>query len=123
MRRPREQEAQAYTEFVKVCEAYEVLSDSLMKRIYDKYGEFSLKNGVMKGGDRFPGYVNVGHHFKVFERFFGTTNPYIENPVAAPSDETELQRIGKENREPDIVVRLECELAEFFNGAIKEVAF
>jgi len=58
MRCSREEEAHAYQKFVKVCEAWEVLSDPLMKRIYDKYGEYSLKNGVMKGTDRFPGYVN-----------------------------------------------------------------
>ena len=60
MRRPRAQEAKAYTEFVKVTEAYEVLSDPLMKRVYDKYGEYSLKNGVPKGQDKFAGYVNQG---------------------------------------------------------------
>ena len=58
LRCPREKEAAAYREFVKICEAWEVLSDPLMKRIYDKYGEYSLKHGVMKGSDRFPGYVN-----------------------------------------------------------------
>ena len=49
MRCPRDQEAQAYLQFTKLCEAYEVLSDPLMKRIYDKYGEYSLKHGVQKG--------------------------------------------------------------------------
>ena len=49
MRCPREVEAQAYAQFVKLCEAYEVLSDPLMKRVYDKYGEYSLKHGVPKG--------------------------------------------------------------------------
>ena len=90
MRNPREKEAQAYKQFVKVCEAYEVLSDPLMKRIYDKYGEYSLKNGVMKGMDRFQGYVNKGQHYKVFESFFGSTNPYIQEPAAEARDQTEL---------------------------------
>lgn len=66
MRNPRQNEAQCYKKFVKLCEAYEVLSDPLMKRIYDKYGEYSLKQGVPKGSDRFTGYTNQGHHFKVF---------------------------------------------------------
>ena len=66
------------------------MSTPLMKRIYDKYGEYSLKHGVMKGQDQFPGYVNQGQHFKIFEKFFGTINPSIENPVAGPSDQTEL---------------------------------
>ena len=32
-----------------------------------------------------------------------------------------MARIDAENRETDIVVTLECELYEFFNGAVKEV--
>lgn len=121
MRCPREQEAQAFKRFVKLSEAYEVLADPLMKRIYDKYGEYSLKHGVMKGTDRFPGYVNQGMHFKIFEKFFGTSNPYIENPSCGPAGGTELEQINRRNREPDIDVTLECELFEFFNGAVKEV--
>ena len=58
MKCERDQEAQAYKVFVKLCEAYEVLSDPTMKRIYDKYGEYSLKNGVPKGQDKFMGYIN-----------------------------------------------------------------
>ena len=34
----------------------------------------------------------------------------------------ELQRINAENREEDIIVTLECELYEFYNGAVKEVS-
>lgn len=78
MRNPREREAEAYRNFTRVSEAYEVLADPLMKRIYDKYGEYSLKHGVPKGVDKFAGYVNQGNHFKVFEAFFGSQNPYIE---------------------------------------------
>lgn len=79
MRNPKEMQAQCYIKFVKICEAYEVLSNPLMKRIYDKYGDYSLKNGVQKGVDKFPGYCNTGNHFQVFQAFFGSSNPYIEN--------------------------------------------
>ena len=123
LRNPREEEAQTYQRFTKICEAYEVLADPLMKRIYDKYGEYSLKSGVPKGQDKFAGYVNMGNHFKVFERFFGTTNPLIEESVAAASHEAELERINTKNREEDIVVTLECELYEFYNGSVKEVNY
>ena len=58
LRNAREQEAQAYLKCTKLCEAYQVLSDPLMKRVYDKYGEYSLKNGVPKGQDKFAGYTN-----------------------------------------------------------------
>lgn len=92
-----------------------------MKRIYDKYGEYSLKHGVPKGVDKFSGYVNIGDHFKVFENFFGSSNPFIENPRPTSADTTELELIDKQNREKDIEITLECELYEFFNGAVKEV--
>ena len=46
-RNPDDQEA--VTKFKEAKEAYEVLSDPTMKRIYDKYGEYSLKHGVPKG--------------------------------------------------------------------------
>jgi len=68
-----------------------------MKRIYDRYGDYSLKNGVPKGPDRFDGYVNMGDHFKIFESFFGTTNPFIEQAAKdASTPLTELEKIAKE---------------------------
>ncbi len=101
-----------------------MLSDPLMKRIYDKYGDYSLKNGVMKGTDKFAGYANSGNHFQIFQKFFGSTNPYIEDIRRSPNDDpTELERIAKDKRAEDIVVVLECELFEFYNGAIKEVEY
>ena len=123
MRCSREEEAQAYKRFTRICEAYEVLSDPLMKRVYDKYGEYSLKNGVPKGQDKFAGYTNQGLHYKIFEDFFGSQNPYIEEPRPAAGDQTELDKIDQKYREQDIVVTLECELFEFYNGAIKEVNY
>ena len=121
MRCPREQEAQAYKKFVQISEAYEVLSDATMKRIYDKYGDFSLKNGIQKGQDKFAGYVNQGAHFKIFEKFFGTENPFVEEPKEDGSIQTDLDKINAKHRQPDIEVELECELHEFYNGCVKEV--
>ena len=104
-----------------VCEAFQVLSDPLMKRVYDKYGEYSLKHGVPKGVDKFAGYVNQGDHYKVYEAFFGSQNPYIEQQTTNDAIEAELKKIDEENREADIEVTLECELFEFYNGSIKDV--
>jgi len=50
--------AAASYKFSQVSEAYEVLSDPLMKRIFDKHGEQSLRDGVQKGPDKFLGYQN-----------------------------------------------------------------
>ena len=123
LRNPKDQEAQAYGRFTRLCEAYEVLSDPVKKRIYDKYGEYSLKNGVPKGQDKFFGYVNMGNHYKIFEKFFGTTNPFIEQSQVAAAQQAQLEAINTKNREEDIVVTLECELYEFYNGAVKEVNY
>jgi len=94
MRCPREREASEFKTFVKLCEAYEVLSDPLMKRIYDKYGEYSLKHGVPKGTDKFVGYLVKGNHFKIFEKFFGSKNPYVENPRRVDGEVNELDQIN-----------------------------
>lgn len=124
MRNSQDKQSQCYTQFVKICEAYEVLSNPLMKRIYDKYGDYSLKNGIMKGTDKFAGYTSTGNHFEVFRKFFGSSNPFVEDIKRVPGDEpTELEKIGKDHRAEDIEVTLECELFEFYNGAIKEVEF
>lgn len=80
MRNPQSEQSDFYKKFTKVCEAYKILSDPQMKRIYDKYGDYSLKNGIMKGPDKFDGIVNMGDHFATFEAFFGSSNPYIEEP-------------------------------------------
>ena len=124
MKCAREQEAQEYKIFVKLCEAYEVLSDPTMKRIYDRYGEYSLKNGVPKGQDKFAGYINRGDHFKTFLDFFGTSSPYVAGGRAEDAKlDSELAALDKQHRAEDIEVTLDCELSDFYNGSIKEINF
>ena len=89
---------QANAKLADICEAYEVLSNSIntfyhlnfvgeLREIYDRYGEEMLKSGVppevpmekatkkkpsvVKGGYRFSGNIN-----EIFEKFFGTSNPF-----------------------------------------------
>lgn len=63
--------------FSEICEAYEVLSSPELKDIYDKFGEQLMKQGVpdkklvFKGGYKFH-----GNSFDIFEKFFGTSNPF-----------------------------------------------
>ena len=94
-----------------------------MKRVYDKYGEYSVLNGIEKGPDKFPGYIYSGDPNKIFEGFFGSNNPYVEDPLPVEGELTELEKISKESRADDIVVTLECQLFEFYNGAVKEVNY
>ena len=63
--------------FSEICEAYEVLSNSELRDIYDKFGETLMKSGVPdnKLGYR-GGYKFQGNSFEIFEKFFGTSNPF-----------------------------------------------
>ena len=94
-----------------------------MKRVYDKYGEYSVLNGIEKGPDKFSGYIFNGDPNKIFEGFFGSNNPYVEDPLPVQGELTELEQISKDSRADDIVVTLECQLFEFYNGAVKEVNY
>ncbi|CAO1621775.1 unnamed protein product [Parajaminaea phylloscopi] len=56
------------TEFVKMSEAYQVLSDEELRKIYDRYGEEGVKRH--RAGQAGPG--GGGHDpFDVFRNFFG----------------------------------------------------
>lgn len=57
-----------FLQFKELAQAYEVLSDSQKREIYDQYGEDALKEGMGGGG---------GMHdpFDIFESFFGG-NPF-----------------------------------------------
>ena len=63
--------------FSEISEAYEVLSTPELKDIYDQFGHTLLKNGVPAKKVGFKGgYQFQGNSLEIFERFFGTTNPF-----------------------------------------------
>lgn len=62
--------------FNAVCEAYEVLSDARLKKIYDTMGPVSLTNGFAHGEEEFGGYTYSGNAFTIFKNFFGSENPW-----------------------------------------------
>ena len=76
--------------FSEVCEAYEVLSNETTKNIYDKYGDYSLKNGIPDGPEAYMGYLFGGKPYKIFENFFGSANPYITELHKDDKELTEL---------------------------------
>jgi DnaJ-class molecular chaperone len=77
----------AEDKFKQIGEAYDVLSDSRKKQIYDQYGEDGLK-GSMGGGAGGPppqGVPGYGENFSysyhgdpraTFSQFFGSSNPF-----------------------------------------------
>lgn len=81
----------AHNMFIEIGEAYEVLSDSEKRGLYDKYGEEGVKNG---------GPPNQGHPGDIFEHFFGGGGN---------------RRNGKPRGE-DTRVELRATLKQFFNG-------
>lgn len=64
--------------FHQVTEAFLVLSNAKMRGVYDIYGKEGLKNGVTNNkGELIGGFLYSGNAFQVFEKFFGTTNPFL----------------------------------------------
>ncbi|KAL8581409.1 hypothetical protein ACOMHN_004294 [Nucella lapillus] len=76
----------AEEKFKEIAEAYDVLSDSKKREIFDKYGEEGLKGGVPSGGSGgFSGgnqggnqyhYTFTGDPHETFRMFFGDDNPF-----------------------------------------------
>ena len=59
-----------------ICESFDVLSDPKKKGIYDKYGEYGLKNGVTdEFGNKFDGYIFLGNSEEIHDTFFDSKTP------------------------------------------------
>ncbi|POR31806.1 DnaJ-like protein SCJ1 [Tolypocladium paradoxum] len=92
----------AHEKFVQVSEAYDVLSNSETRQIYDRYGHDGIKQHQQGGG----GGGQQHDPFDLFSRFFGGHGHF-----------------GKSSREPrghNIEVRVEISLRDFYNGATTE---
>lgn len=75
---------EAQKKFQEISEAYDVLTDKQKREIYDQFGEEGLRQGgeaEPEGPEHFGGGMPRGFHYtsvdprKIFEQFFGTSNP------------------------------------------------
>src|SRR5437867_8503782 len=90
--------------FREVAEAYQVLSNSETREVYDRYGHAGLR-----GGGFTPGAFDLGSLSDIFSAFFGD----------------DLFGVGTSRRArgADIAAEVEIELADAARGATREVPF
>jgi len=87
--------------FMKLANAYEVLSDNDKKRIYDQYGEEGLKKNANQHAD-------FHDPFDIFSRFTGNSKFNFQNQK-------------EEKRGPDISLEIDVTLEDLYIGRMIEV--
>ncbi|XP_058838919.1 dnaJ homolog subfamily B member 13-like isoform X2 [Topomyia yanbarensis] len=104
-------------------EAFDVLSNSLRKRIYDIYGEEGLKSGVVTPRGFVEPYVFSNDCMKIYKEFFATYSPYgdlidaaTKPPPLCLDDRTIVKVKG-----PDIEKFVDLDLEEIYHGTIKKM--
>ncbi|KAI8929608.1 DnaJ domain-containing protein [Entophlyctis helioformis] len=129
---------EAREQFVRVAEAYHVLSDAKRKAIYDQYGLGGLRKGVPAKHD-FDGYEG-GYEFhnnadEIFNQFFGGKNPFSD--FFSMHAEPEVAIFGSKfgglhgmnrgvnpqliNQDPPVEFDLLLTLEELYLGCIKKI--
>jgi DnaJ family protein B protein 6 len=75
-------QAEAERRFKLIAEAYEVLSDSKKRDVYDRYGKAGLSGGGGASNADFDfetyGFTNFHDPFEVFREFFGGRDPFAD---------------------------------------------
>lgn len=120
-----------YHNFCEVSEAYEVLGDQYKKAFYDKYGEEQLKDGFLTEGNFKGGYRFGGNPEEIFEKFFGSNNPFAHLLDDVGKDELgslfgfAFKGLSYEGPKSigTLEVPLDCTLNELYTGCSKEVTY
>jgi molecular chaperone DnaJ len=92
--------------FREVVEAYEVLSKSETRDLYDRYGHAGLRSGGFQGGQ-----VDFGSLADLFSAFFGDDVVFGGRPG------------GRRGRGADLAATVEIDLVEAAHGVTREVPF
>jgi len=96
-----ENRKQAEEKFKEITTAYEVLSNSEKREIYDKEGEEGLKEENQGGGGGF-------HSHDIFSHMFGFSDRGGR---------------GGSRRTEDIRIKVEITLSQFYKGTVKKIQF
>src|SRR3982750_4539826 len=86
--------------FREVVEAYEVLSKSETRELYDRYGHAGLRSGGFQ-----PGHFDFGSLSDLFSAFFGD------------------DLLGRTSRGADLAATVEIQLVEAATGTTRDVPF
>lgn len=118
--------------FREICEAFDVLSQVELRAIYDKYGEYGLKEGVMVEGKRVGGgYFMRCQPEAIFDKVFNSINPWEDQ---SNLDGTDFRgsifgdgykgsNRAQADTPQDVVVCLQCTLEEFYVGSAKQLKY
>lgn len=105
-------------------EAYDVLSNSLRREVYDQYGEECLKRGVAAPHGFVPPYDYHEDPMRTYFEFFGSNSPFCDLIDAAtnpPKLYKTKEGVGVKNKDPIIERLISLDLEEVFHGGVKLV--
>lgn len=103
------------------------------KAIFDFYGYDGLSNGILDNdGNLKGGYKFSGNSYKIFEKYFGTKNPYTLIKDTDKINDEFGTLFGSafgglynnfSDSPSNLEVNLECTLEELYKGGVKQLKY
>ncbi|XP_069705760.1 dnaJ homolog subfamily B member 13-like [Periplaneta americana] len=122
---PERQKEESVRElFTALAGAYDCLSDSFRRAVYDQYGEEGLKRGVPGPQGYIKPYIYHGDPLRTYREFFGTESPYPDllDVLIDPLPLYSLpEGKGIKRKEEPLRRTLYLTLSELFHGGIKKL--